>query len=54
MKKLLLIPLLLLSLPTMAACSTTDDTPDTHPETAICLCSTFLPKDTPRPLPNVS
>ena len=29
MKKLLLIPLLLLSLTTMAACSTTDDTPDT-------------------------
>ena len=29
MKKLLLIPLLLLSPTTMAACSTTDDTPDT-------------------------
>ena len=29
MKKLLLIPLLLLSLTTMAACSTTDATPDT-------------------------
>lgn len=28
-EKLLLIPLLLLSLTTMAACSTTDDTPDT-------------------------
>ena len=47
MKKLLLIPLLLLSLTTMAACSTTDDTPDTPSGNGNMLVLYFLPKDTP-------
>lgn len=55
MKKLLLIPLLLLSLTTMAACSTTDDTPDTPSGNGNMLVLYFSAEGhTQRPLPNVS
>lgn len=51
MKKLLLIPLLLLSLTTMAACSTTDDTPDTPSGNGNMLVLYFSAEGHTRPLP---